>query len=81
MWTKSFWKAATERAARAAAAGVLGSWVVADGIVNAFNVNWADAGGIALGSAAFSLLFSVAGNTATGTGPSFNNSETLDPVA
>lgn len=77
MWSKSFWKATTERSVRAAAAGVLGSWVVADGIVNAFNVNWVDAGGIAVGSAVFSLLFSLVGNGATGSGPSFTNAETV----
>lgn len=79
MWTGTFWKAAAERAVRAAAAGVLGTWIIADGAMNALEVNWEDTGGIALGSALVSLVLSLAGNAATSSGPSFNQTETVAP--
>jgi len=79
MWTRKFWKAALERMIRAGAAGVLAVWVVGDGFMNAFDVDWQNALGVFLGSAAVSLLLSLAGGTVSGNGPAFNNDEVVKP--
>lgn len=77
IFTLDFAKATGERAIRAGAASVVSVWAVGDGILNAWNVNWSDAGGIFLGSAAVSLLLSLGGNVATGDGPAFTKAETV----
>ena len=76
---KAFWRALAERAVRAGAAAVLSVWVVGDGVMNAFSVNWEQAGGIFLGGALVSALLSLAGSAAPGNGPSLIDAERLNP--
>ena len=80
MFSVVFLKAALERALRSAAASVLSILVVGDGVLDAFNVDWQTAGGVALGAAVVSVLMSIAGQTATGNGPAFGNTETTDGI-
>jgi len=79
MWTRRFWKAALERMIRAGAAGVLAVWIVGDGFMNAFDVDWQNALGVFAGSAVVSLLLSLAGSTVSGNGPAFNSDEQVVP--
>lgn len=58
MWTKKFWKAAAERAAKSAAQALLLLWA-ADGAFNVLDVDYAPAFGISVGAAVLSLLTSV----------------------
>lgn len=80
MWTAEFWKATAERCVRGGAAATLSSWIVGDGVMDAFNVNLQEAGGLFLGGAVVSLLLSLIGGATTGNGPSFNNTEVLEPT-
>ncbi|WP_026923285.1 holin [Glycomyces arizonensis] len=59
MFTKRFWKKATERAGKSAAQAVIGA-VALDGVVNAFTLDWKLAAGVALGGALLSYLTSMA---------------------
>lgn len=64
MFTRAFWKKATERAAKSAAqAAVL---VIGADQVNAFAADWADVAGFALGGAVLSVLTSI---ITSGVGP------------
>lgn len=69
MWTLAFWKAALERAVKTAAQAPLTAWLVGDAALNAFELDWETAGGLAAGGAVVSLLTSLASLT-TGAGPS-----------
>lgn len=78
MLTGAYWIAVGERAVRMGAGSVLTVWAVGDGVMNATQVDWADAGGYFLGGAVFSVLFSLAGGTmGRGAGPSFLGRERL----
>lgn len=80
MWTRRFWKAATERAAKSAAQGVL--LLAGADQLNAFHFDWQTAGGVALGAALLSYLTSVGTGLVTDGGPSLTNDEILaQPVA
>ncbi|WP_319460100.1 holin [Micromonospora sp. RTP1Z1] len=57
MFTKKFWKAAAERAAKSAAQALLGLWAL-DGF-NVLNADFKLGGGVAAGAAVLSLLTSV----------------------
>jgi hypothetical protein len=59
MFTKRFWKKATERAGKSAAQAVIGA-VALDTVVNAFTLDWKLAAGVFLGGAFLSYLTSVA---------------------
>lgn len=59
MFTSTFWKQAGERAIKTAAQSVLSVWIVGDGILNALNLDWGLAGGVALGGAVASVLMSI----------------------
>lgn len=59
MFTKRFWKKATERAAKTGAQFTIGA-VGLDVAVNAFTLDWQLAAGVFLGGAFLSYLTSVA---------------------
>ncbi|HEX6969094.1 MAG TPA: holin [Micromonosporaceae bacterium] len=59
MFTVRFWRQAAERAVKSAAQAALGLWVGAE-VFNAWDADWAKAGGVALGGAVLSLLSSLA---------------------
>lgn len=70
MWTLAFWKAATERAVKTAAQAPLTAWLVGDVAINALEIDWKTAGGLAAGGAIVSLLTSLASLGVNGPGPS-----------
>lgn len=67
MFTAKFWRETVERAVKTAAQSVILFWGVGDGLLNAWEADWAGAGGIALGGAVLSLLTSI---VSAGIGPS-----------
>lgn len=71
MFTRAFWRAAAERAAKTAAQSAI--LVLAADQVNVIAVNWAEVGGFAAGGFILSLLTSVASSGAAGSGPSLAN--------
>jgi hypothetical protein len=79
MWTKAFWKAATERMVRGGAAALAAALVAGDWIIDVMNVNTVEKGiTLFVGGAVASLLMSLAGNAlGSGTGPSFTGKENL----
>lgn len=79
MFTLMFWKAAVERATKAACNVALTSLVVGDKLLNAFDVDWSTAGGVFLGGFVVSVLMSIASDTLTGSGPSLTNAEIVLP--
>lgn len=64
MWTAKFWKDLAERALKSAAQGALLFWG-GDQFFNAWNADWATAGGIALGAAVLSALSSIVSRPVT----------------
>ena len=83
IWTRAFWAATAERAVKSLAQGmvaVVGIEMAADGTVSAAAVDWMLALWVGLGTAALSVLTSVATNTATGDGPSLIRAETVHAV-
>ena len=83
IWKRPFWEAAAERAVKSLAQGmvaVVGVEMAADGTVSAATVDWSLALWVGLGTAALSVLTSVATNTATGDGPSLIRAETVRPL-
>jgi hypothetical protein len=83
IYKRAFWAATGERMVRGAAIGgiiYLGNQgidvIQANGALNAFDLTWAFLGYI-LGGAVLSLLFALAGNAASGNGPSFNQTEVI----
>lgn len=78
MWTKKFWKAATERAMKTAAQTavlILG----ADGF-DAIAVDWLDVGGFVLGGVILSFLTSLGSDALTSSdGPAAFGPETIPP--
>lgn len=76
MWTKEFWKATAERAIKSAAQGPLVLWAVGDGLLNALEIDWESAGGVALGMFILSVLSSLASGALNDTpGPSLTGAE------
>lgn len=69
MWTKQWWKEATERAVKSAAQAVVLSWTLGDQILNAITIDWQAAAGFAGGGALLSYLTSLA-STAFGSSSS-----------
>jgi hypothetical protein len=61
MFTMQFWKDAVERMLKTVAEVLLAYLGVGE-FLNAFSVNWGEAGGVALGAAILSILFSLASN-------------------
>lgn len=79
MFTLVFFKATLERALKTAAQTALTVTLVGDKMLNAFDTDWSDVGGLALGGAVASVLFSVASYAKTG-GPSLTEAEVLEPA-
>ena len=81
IFTVAFWRAASERAIKSAAQGLLVAGVGAAGF-DALHADWHTLGGFGLGMAAASVLTSVASDALTdGSGPSLTNAEVIDPDA
>lgn len=78
-----FWSATLQRMVRSAAAAILGSYLVADGVFDVANVDsLAKAASIGGGAAVFTLLFCIAGDAFTGgAGPAFGTVEITSPPA
>jgi hypothetical protein len=83
IWTTEFWKATAERAIRTACQAAL-LVLVGDTYayvrLDAFGIDWVRAIGFFLGGALLSILFSIAGNATSKTGPSFGNTEIVQPA-
>ena len=83
IWTAEFWRATAERALRTAAQAAL-LVLVGDAYeslqVNAFAVDWMRVAGFALGGALLSVLTSLAGNAVSKSGPSFGDTEVVQPA-
>lgn len=77
MFTLTFWKAALERALKTAAQVLLSVYFVGDVALNAFQADWGNMLGLALGGVVFSILTSVATGVLTDGGPSLGNVEKL----
>lgn len=60
VYHRGFWVEAFERALKTAAQAPLTAWVVGDGLMDALQVNWEGALGLALGGFVVSILTSVA---------------------
>lgn len=75
IFTREFWKAAAERAIRAAAWSLLSA--LGAGVVNILEVPWLSALGVAAGAGVLSLLASIAVQELTGSGPSLTDAERL----
>lgn len=74
MFTKAFWKAATERAIKTAAQTILTAFFVGDVLLDVFQTDWLSVAGIGLGGAFFSYLTSLGSNGLNeGNGPSLSN--------
>ena len=76
MFTLTVWKAATERAVKTAAEILLATYFVGDVALNAFQADWGNMAGIALGGAFASYLFSLASAARDGN-PSATNAEVV----
>lgn len=75
MWTAEFWKAAAERALRTVAQTLLALWVTS-GPLNAFDIDWLQAVGVAVGAGLISVLMSL-----VPVGPPESPSWVADPSA
>lgn len=75
MFTVDFWKAAGERALRTVAQVLLSLWV-GSGVLNAFDIDWLQALGVAVGAAVVSILMSL-----VPAGPAGSPSWVQDPNA
>lgn len=83
IWTAEFWKATAERALRTAAQAailVLVGEAYESAQINALDLDWLRVLGFALGGALLSVLTSLAGNAVSKTGPSFGDTEVVQPA-
>lgn len=83
IWTAEFWKATAERALRTAAQAailVLVGEAYESAQINALDLDWLRVLGFALGGALLSVLTSLAGNAVSKTGPSFGDTEIVQPA-
>ena len=76
IWTRTFWRAAAERALKSAAQGAILAGVGAAGF-DAFDADWLAIAGASAGMAALSLLTSIGSDALTGSGPSLTDAEIL----
>lgn len=79
IFTRAFWAATGERAIKTFAQTAASVLVVA-GVSGVLDADWKGVVSAAGLAAVISLLTSVAGNVATGTGPSFIDSEQIVPA-
>lgn len=83
IWTAEFWKATAERALRTAAQAAI-LVLVGDAYefaqLNVLTVDWWQLLGFSLGGALLAVLFSIAGNAASKSGPSFGDTEVVQPA-
>jgi len=77
MFTRKFWRAASERAIKTAAQTVLSVYFVGDVIFDFFSADWQALGSVALGGAFFSVLTSITSDRIGDDGPSLTSAETL----
>lgn len=78
MWSRGFWKATAERVIQGGAAAVAAGFFGGDVIFNALNVStWLDVTSLFVGGGFSMLVFSLAGNAFSKTGPAFNSTETI----
>lgn len=75
IFSREFWRAASERAVKSAAQGAILAGVGAVGF-DALDANWQTIGGATLGALILSLLTSIGSDALTGSGPSLTNAET-----
>ena len=78
IWTPDFWRATAERCIRTGAqAGLLtlGQDAYESLQVDALHIDWMQLVGFVLGGVLLALLFSLAGNVVSRTGPSFTQAE------
>jgi hypothetical protein len=80
-WSKAFWLAAVERAAKSSAQGLLGMWALDN--FNVLHSDWGLAGGVVAGAAVLSLLTSMVSSPfgATPGSPSLVGEPTSPPAA
>lgn len=77
IFTRAFWKAATERAVKTGSQAAVLQLAIGEGF-NAFDADWATAGGFALGGLVLSYLTSIGSGVATKSeGPSLTGVETV----
>lgn len=76
MWTKAFWKATAERAIKTGVQAVGAVWPISAAMLG--DTDWALIGYSGLLAAGYSVLMSIGGDAATGTGPSFVAEEKID---
>lgn len=79
MFTRAFWAAALERAAKSFAQGIIVFWGVGDGLFNLWSADVSNTLGIGLGMAVLSILSSVVSYPLGNSGPSLTKSEVLNP--
>lgn len=79
IFTRAFWSATGERAVKTFAQNAAAVLIVG-GATGFLDADWKGVGSAALLAAILSILTSVAGNVATGTGPSFVSSEQVVPA-
>lgn len=78
LFSRAFWRAASERAVKSCAQGAILAGVGAAGF-NAVDGDWKTIGGAALGAGILSILTSIGSDALTdGSGPSLTNAEQLD---
>lgn len=75
IWSGKFWKATAERAIATAAQTAIP--LVTGDYVNAFEMDFGEIAGVALGGALLSLLKSLGTNAVKGDGPGLTDAETL----
>lgn len=67
MFTKLFWKDASERAVKTVAQTLLTLWLTSEAVFNILTVDWQQAFGVAVGAGVLSVLMSVASAAKAGT--------------
>ena len=77
IFTRRFWKAAGERAARGGA--IAAATHLGGDVITASALRWWEAGPWFLAGAVISVLFSLIGSTSGDGGPSFTGTEALPP--
>jgi hypothetical protein len=79
MFTRAFWAATLERAAKSFAQGILVFWGVGDGLFNLWTADVQNTLGVGLGMAVVSVLTSVVSYPLGNKGPSLTRAEILNP--